>query len=144
MDLVNFDTRKLSDSGAVMYLRNPLTELREELEHQAEDDKKPFKMFLKLLGRDSIAFQRAFRKLTAATNKKAHEISDEDIAAEMRRNSKAMASITVDGLVFFNGAWITVNADNAKEIYETLPWLVEDVIAFTVDRGNYAPKDKAA
>lgn len=109
------------------------------LTHQAEGDKEPREMYLTILGPDSPDTRRV---LTAAKRRADQKDDDKDesneqIEASKWTDCKAIARLTVGGLVFWDGKWVEIDQKNAAQLYKLVPAFRGQALSFAIDPGNY-------
>lgn len=136
-DVMNFSTSKKSKEGAIMPFLNPVD--GQPLEHQAEGDKEPRALHLVLMGASSGEAQRVFKQLQNRYNRRGekHVPSDDDLEADRLADAKAVARLTVGGLLFSGGKWVELDKDNAGDFLYAIDPLRQQAVNFIKNAGNF-------
>lgn len=132
MDLKQYDSKTRANEGAKMHVKHPVT--MDPLYH---DDETP--VTITLAGVDSDQFQAALQERTNRRLKQAmRQPESEDIGAGVLTDSvETLADCTLDWNIEYEGEIPECTPAKAREIYEALPWLKEQVDAFIRNRANY-------
>ena len=137
VDLTTLSTAEKSREG----VRMPVCDFDSNipLTHQTPEDEEPREMYLTILGPESENVRRALAQIqNRSQNKKDnHSPSNDEIQAELLADSKMLASLTVGGLVFFDGKWVDVDKDNAVTLYQGLLLLRTQALKFMLTAGNF-------
>ena len=129
-DIDLFELSATSDEGELMQVCNPATG-----EPLFDDEKVAVGM--SLVGRDSKEYRNAQR---AVTNRRLSNKSGTTLTAE-RLESEANEVLAKcvkswSGIVF-EGEAINCDYQNAKMIFDRVPWIKEQVDEFVADRSNF-------
>lgn len=137
VDLATRSTSEKSRTGA----RMPVCDFDSTipLTHQTKDDPEPREMYLTLLGPESEDVRRALLQMQQRSEGKKghHSPSNAEMEAELLSDSKMLANLTVDGLVFHKGEWVEVDKENAVELYRELLLLRVQALKFMLTPGNF-------
>lgn len=137
MDVLSLSTKENSSKGVRMPLRHP--ETGDVLEHKAKGDDAPREMFLVLLGPDAGPTRREAAKFAQRSRRRKpdHVPSDDELEADVVAEAKALAQLTVGGLVFMRGEWVEITKDNAFDLYYTVDAFRTQASGFCFDRANF-------
>lgn len=137
MDLATQSTTEKSNTGARMPLLSDAT--GEVYTHQAKGDKQPREMYLTLLGPESNPAKRYAHQVRNRLNRQGKNFtpSNESIEAERYADSKALAAMTVDGLVFYENKWLELNAENAFDVYYAVETVRNQASTFAYSHANF-------
>lgn len=130
MDLSQYDTAK--DEGAVMQLRHPGTD------QPLLDGEAP--ITITLISRDSNQFQSLQRKVTNRRLQRAGKAGKLKVSIEeIEEDSIDLLVAATKGWqgIEFKGSVLPYSPENARVLYEALPWVKEQVDAFINDRSNF-------
>lgn len=131
-DLAQLDTTRASEEGAVLEVRHPVS----GAVLTTEDGQA---VTVRLAGMDSRRAKRAEQDISDRRVKRTggrRAVTSEEWDVE---RLEFLASVTlgwVDGLAL-DGRPLEFNLENAKRLYERLPWLREQAQAFVDDRANF-------
>ena len=133
MDLKNLTT---TQEGATLELRHPAT--GEILKYGGKKDQE-HTMHLILAGVDSDAYKKAQRKVTDRRFKQQQKFRQLRLTSSMLEDEaiEILTAVTLGGKLFMDGKEVTVDANNAGEIYREYPWIKEQADAFIEDRSNF-------
>ena len=142
MDLAVYDDVKAkAGEGSIMYLKKSNDEIAE---HKAEGDKEPRQMFVKLKGLDDDDVVAELQRITAANKPNDKNKTKQDVENERKRSARFLAKITVDGLVFFRGAWVKMNGKADPQVvfdvYNTVGPLRTQAFTFISEVANFTPE----
>lgn len=142
MDLAIFDDVKAKASeGAVMHFKKTNGEI---FDHQAEGDKEPRQMFVKIKGLDDDEAVAELQRINASAKRDDKSKTKQDVDAERKRTARFLAKITVDGLVFFRGNWIKMNGkadpNVVFDVYNTVSPLRAQALMFISESANFTPE----
>ncbi len=133
MDLSKFNTKDLSDKGAVMVVEDPTTG-----KDLLTDDDEP--VTITLLGKDSkvyreLSHKRTNQQLEQAVRSKKAKVS----AEEMEGDALDILAACTTGWSHIEdeGESLECSRINARKMYEKYPWLKEQADSFILDRSNY-------
>lgn len=139
MDFLDYSSEENSRKGMRMDLLVPGTQ--QPATHQAKGDTEPRQMYITLLGPESPVTKRFMRQIAqrgqGKNGKRVHSPSDDDLEAERIADAKGLASMTVDGLIFFDKQWIELNADNAFVVYDKVLAARAQALDFVFDFTNF-------
>lgn len=139
----DLDSTKKSEAGVRMEIIHAGT--KRVITCQTEEDSEPRELYLVLLGIDSPETRRVFMQLQNRESNRAETttISNDDWNAEVKSASKALARLTVGGLIFGKtdgsekSGWIEVNKDNAYSLYVKSLTIRNQAMAHVLDVGKY-------
>ena len=133
MDLKNLTT---TQEGATLELRHPAT--GEILKYGGKKDQ-DHTMHLILAGADSDIYKKAQRKVTDRRFKQQQKFRHFRLTAAMIEDEaiEILAAVTLGGKLLMNSKEITVDANNAGDIYREYPWIRDQVDIFIEDRSNF-------
>lgn len=120
MDLSNFN---LPESTAIMEVINPDTG-----EVITDGDGNP--ATIEVLSSDSEEFRQRERRISQNRTRARRRITAEDMQID-----KAVAATKAISGIMLDGAPVT--PENCRKAYQQHPWLFNDVLVFSHDRGNY-------
>ena len=133
IDLAQFDTVAACNKGAVMEVLDPYTG-------------EPTGASITLAGVDSDVYQKAqrenqdqmFRQMERGRGPRASRLSGDEIQAQVQ-HVLARCTMAWDG-VAWEGRDLDCSYQNARMLYERLPWLRVQVLNWTEDRANFLAK----
>jgi hypothetical protein len=125
---INLDEK----TGVFMPVLDPVTD---EPVLDAEDN--PVGIYL--ISSDTKKFRSAAYKANDRLNRAKNADATTEDAYEMNTESLARSTVSWNGIQF-KGEMLECNYRNAVMLYDSLPWVREQVNAFIQDRGNYLVK----
>lgn len=135
MNLNKFDTKRLSNAGAVMQLRNPNDN------SSLVDEKTNQPITITLLGRDSDQYTDAIRRIS---NDRLEE--SVNVGVRMKMSAQRLEEDGIATLAAATTGWSNIQIDdkpleftlaNVKKLYAEYPWIREQVEAFVNNRSNF-------
>lgn len=133
MDLSKIDLASAAEQGATMQLKHPVNG---QLLFDGEGDHKKA-ITITLAGRDSERFQRAYRSIQ---NRRLGRRNKEKQTVEQFENEtiELLARATLGWQhITLEGAPLEFSEQNARRLYERLPWVREQIDEFIEDRQNF-------
>ena len=133
MDLSALDTSKAAEQGAKLHLRHPTEDY--PITDNGKKDGQP--VTITLIGADSETFRRFSqsqmdRRLKAASKRQYTSAAAEEDATDL------LVACTVGwGNIELDGKDLPFSKENAKLLYDRLPWVKEQVGAFIGERANF-------
>ncbi|MCP1550714.1 MULTISPECIES: hypothetical protein [Methylorubrum] len=125
LDLAEFDLQSEAERGAAMPVANPRTGEKTGAT-------------LQVYGADARAYRVALRRIRdAAAREMEREPTDEDDALILGRARSAAAAITGWSGIALKGEPVDYSPEAAVEVLKAYPWLADQVLAYTANRGNF-------
>lgn len=125
LNLDDFDLQGEAERGATMPVINPKTGA-------------PTGATIEVYGADARAYRVALRRIRdAAAREMEREPTDEDDALLLGRARTAAAAITGWSGIAVKGEPVEHSPESAVEVMRAYPWLADQVIAYTNNRGNF-------
>lgn len=127
MDLDDFDTVAAADSGAVMQVRDPRTNVAGDAT-------------LTLLGEDSEKSRKA--RFAVADRRNKARVAARNLVVSAEEIDADELDVLVDCTIGFSGfskqgAPLEFSSVNVRALYTRLPWLREQAELFRADRANF-------
>ena len=128
MDLSSIDLQAAAEQGEKMYLEHPVTG-----ETVKDDDGNP--MWIKVLGTDSKAYNRAVSRIASKRTRKGKG----QITIEQQAENAAdlLSELSVDWYVVIDGDTPKFSVEAAKQLYIDHKWIRQQVDDFAGDRANF-------
>lgn len=125
LNLDDFDLQGEAERGATMPVLDPKTG-------------DPTGATVQVYGADARSYRVALRRLRdAAAREMEREPTDEDDALLLGRARAAAAAITGWSGIGVKGEAVEHSPESAVEVMRAYPWLADQVIAYTNNRGNF-------
>lgn len=127
MDLSNIDLEAAAEQGEKLYLEHPVTG-----ETVRDDDGNA--MWIKVIGTDSKAYNRAVSRIASKRTRKKGQIT---IEQQAENAADLLASLSIDWYVVLNGETPDFSFEAAKQLYTEHKWIRQQVDDFAGDRANF-------
>lgn len=135
-----FPVREAADAGASLHLRHPVTDERlydEPADLPLASGASRTPVTLTLLGADSKRWRSHANAVAQRAKSKRKGLDGMSAADAQRELIKLYAACTTGWTGIEVEGDPTFNEKNVKKLYETCPWVVEQVTDFVQDRGNF-------
>lgn len=130
-DLSKVNSTKASEDGRWMIMRHPVT--KEEL---VDDEGNVAKILL--AGPDSKVMREAERKSIKRHLQSSGKIDKLDVDALMKERMELVISCTLGWEnIGMDGQPLEFSKENARKLYETLPWLLDQAHDWSKDLANF-------